>query len=1452
MYGPEAEPLPVLRLQDLPLLRVRLVRLPAHINPLETHIVPPFQLSPPLQEAAPPGPNVPQVSYQDSSSSDSVPHPQDVPTQERNTQQVPHEETSSAEDSSLEEQDLPPEPFNFSDVETLHYPDVAPGPSQESIVQGIADLSARDDSFSGQEAPPAPPDPSDSSDSSLEYPTSESEDDDITQNDIAEAIADQGAPADYGSSEQSSEEDEQVPPQEMTLERHIGHIHVPPVAANTHMAAVRLRNPPAYTLGQYGRVRCPHCGAYKFDVERGRESMSADCCTKGQVSLPMPRIPPAFADTIHNAGWPRFAHFRRNDRIYNNSLAFASTHAEFPHFVGGPHFLTVQGQFYKAAFGGPVPAGDNAPRYNQLYYVETGEANQIRRNRYHDGDGEPLRAGIFDFMTNVLQEVNPFAQGYVSMRERVETERLAARQQGRAEPSEVRLLFRVRGATRQDRPTSYGEIAVVNVGEPQATVTYFCSSRQGGDELRRMRYDEGLSDAMLFPVMFPYGEPGFRQHIPLEFQRGRARHVTPNMFYRYMSAQRDGSDNIHCSNQLLQLYILHGFIKSQAELFYFLRQRTTMGRRDTLEELEGYVRGERGDRVGSAVKLLPSTVVGSPRWYQARLAEAKAITARAGLPTYLLTVTCNPEWKELQENKGPSQKVEDRPDLVAHVFNLFLRQIEYEVRTLQVLGVCVAYLRVTEYQKRGLPHAHALITVRPEDVPRTAAHVDTVISAELPDPELEPELHQVLTRCNFHDRCELNEDAPCLNPGTRTCSKGYPKPYRETTDLYHESGRVEYRRRDDGREYVNAQGVAFRNRNLVPFNAYMSRRFGTHINIEFLNKFEGMFYMYDYIYKGQDHTRYGVGDRPDAINDYVNSRYTGSCEAAARLKGYKLCVSFPQVCRLAVHLERQQQLVHRKGQEAEVVAHPRRTRTSLVAAMELNVRNNVARQVQYEFLLDRFVYNDTTRNFTERATRHPVPLFVVIGRPCRELYALERLLKHMAGPTSYGHLRGRHDSLWARGCALDLFHNETMFGEVTMHALANDETATGQMRRDAFAMLSATYAFEDADAVLRRYSGPLCEGLEKDNFTQMLASCNGIIKTLGGQLVDLDLAIEERAELVREMYNDERYAPSPDAERQAAFREVTRRAQHDLNQEQKDALRAILHAVDDYAEQKRYDQAKCFFVEGPAGCGKTYLYECIILYLKSHGYHHVVCSTSGISAALLPSGETCHKAFGLPTNLHYGSTSQIKVQTDEAEIVRGANIIIADEMGAASKHMLDAMDVLLRDLHNSDVPFGAVPIVCGGDFRQTLPVYQRAHTAACIENGIMRSELWPLFQVHRLTTNMRAAAATFQFRDLLLNVGNGTLPYLTNDSLRVNLPNNIICQGDLISAIFGNPVDLQACADRAILCPKRDHVKVTLTTWCLCHNFSNHALWITVDQRRGHGKVARTTACATLRVLHIL
>jgi hypothetical protein len=72
-------------------------------------------------------------------------------------------------------------------------------------------------------------------------------------------------------------------------------------------------------------------------------------------------------------------------------------------------------------------------------------------------------------------------------------------------------------------------------------------------------------------------------------------------------------------------------------------------------------------------------------------------------------MTCNPHWEEITSRLEPGLTPQDRPDLVTRVYKAKLRSMKDLLIKKQYFGEVVAYVHVTEIQKRGLPHEHMLL-----------------------------------------------------------------------------------------------------------------------------------------------------------------------------------------------------------------------------------------------------------------------------------------------------------------------------------------------------------------------------------------------------------------------------------------------------------------------------------------------------------------------------------------------------------------------------------------------------------------------------------------------------------------------------------------------------------------------------------------------------------------------
>ena len=128
----------------------------------------------------------------------------------------------------------------------------------------------------------------------------------------------------------------------------------------------------------------------------------------------------------------------------------------------------------------------------------------------------------------------------------------------------------------------------------------------------------------------------------------------------------------------------------------------------------------------------------------------------------------------------------------------------------------MVHLRVIEFQKRGLPHAHILVILHQDDRIRTSEELDQIVSAEIPphpdtitdeNPEKQEikrapakRLRELVLKHMIHGPCGKKwSKSPCMynNDGDLTdmCSKKFPKEFLNETVFDQKSSYVKYRRK---------------------------------------------------------------------------------------------------------------------------------------------------------------------------------------------------------------------------------------------------------------------------------------------------------------------------------------------------------------------------------------------------------------------------------------------------------------------------------------------------------------------------------------------------------------------------------------------------------------------------------------------------------------------------------
>ncbi|XP_021765947.1 ATP-dependent DNA helicase PIF2-like [Chenopodium quinoa] len=202
------------------------------------------------------------------------------------------------------------------------------------------------------------------------------------------------------------------------------------------------------------------------------------------------------------------------------------------------------------------------------------------------------------------------------------------------------------------------------------------------------------------------------------------------------------------------------------------------------------------------------------------------------------------------------------------------------------------------------------------------------------------------------------------------------------------------------------------------------------------------------------------------------------------------------------------------------------------------------------------------------------------------------------------------------------------------------------------------------------------------------------------------------------------------------------------------------------AEKRSY-----FFVDGPIGTRKTFLYNALYAKVRLAGKTMLPTATSGIVAVNIPSGRTAHSRFKIPLDSEASLACDVPKQGSLAALIKEIALIIWDEASMARKENIESVNLLLSDLCDLDQPFGGKFIVLGGDFIQVSPVIPQKTQTKSFETSLVSSYIWPWLEKLHLTENIRAKE-DLPYASFLLSLGNGELQ--SSENAFVQFPCHVV------------------------------------------------------------------------------
>ncbi|UYV64281.1 hypothetical protein LAZ67_3000144 [Cordylochernes scorpioides] len=1076
----------------------------------------------------------------------------------------------------------------------------------------------------------------------------------------------------------------------------------------------------------------------------------------------------------------------------------------------GPYCFRIQGQIYHRT-GTLHPEDGEGRKFAQLYILDTEVATE-ERLKLKENQG--CNKDLMNSVATLLHQINPFTEAYRMLGDVEKEEERKAKENNTEMPSIVMAI-------KQDRKQDHrrynnprvSKVAVIfesDDGEPPFQRDILLHLRPDpldpfSPNTQRISLLHRNLDALLYPLFFPRGEQGWHDQI-WQVSTAKPHRVTQLQFYSYCLSKRNSFNPLLNGGKLTQQFIVDAYVKIEANRLNYVRMNQKDLRVEDYCVVQQHLENraiQNGIPIGKMV-ILPSSFEGSPRNMKQRYQDAMAIVEKHGKPDLFVTMTCNPKWKDITDNLEDWQRVEHRPDLIAREFKLKLEQLLKEINE-GLFGTVKAMVYVIEFQKRGLPHAHILLILNGESKLRTEEDVDNVVWAEIPDEEKYPVLNSIVLENMIHGPCGTrNPNCPCMENGV--CTKGFPKDFQQFT-ITDGDGYPRYRRRK-GKTYLH-KGKSVENSLVVPYNPYLLKRFNCHKNVEICASIKSVKYLFKYVYKGHDKANVAITETAanhDETSKFVDSRYVSAPEAIWRIFTFKMHEQSHVIYRLAVHLPNAQALYFNENDSADTLHQKLSKSSTLMEWFKLNLNDQEARNYFYREIPNHYVWETKKTKGTwqprQRGGENVIGRMYTVSVSDQERYFLRILLLHVKGATSFEYLRTVDGNL-----------HSTFKKAAQAHGLLLDDTMWRLTIRDA-CLLSMPQKLRELFAYICVY-GPPTSPLElwqefKEQFTEDFCHRHTINNSISHESCESFAMREVQNILVLHGRSFKEFdLPEPASHLPCLIEDYDEAYELSMAAEMRETLndgqRAAYNVIIDALEDSESRTPKCFFIDGPGGSGKTFLYELLMHHVR--GFNDVVLpsATTGIAANLLTGGRTMHSFYGIPVPINETSVSQIKMDTNAAKLLKTAKLLIIDESTMALRHALPLIDRLLREVMSESVslkcqiPFGGKVIVFGGNFRQCLPVIPNGTRTEIVDSCIKQSYLWSNFSRLPLEANMRCS--DIDYCEWLLKLGNGELTNehnLGEDSIVIDI------FGHQISIDITNTKSIETLASHAILCPKND------------------------------------------------
>jgi hypothetical protein len=325
------------------------------------------------------------------------------------------------------------------------------------------------------------------------------------------------------------------------------------------------------------------------------------------------------------------------------------------------------------------PSDGVAAAFAQIYILDPEDAAARRSDVVGNVDGV-LRQPVFEMLHQLLLRFNPWVQQLVAS----------------ASNNTPDIVWQ------SDIDVSGMMIGAVVAAPGSRSIVI----RQRSDARPEFIHDgHALYHTLAYPLLFPTGSPGWHdQMMCWDVNRERQQRVTLLQWSRHLLMHRDAVTFIQkCERLSLEFYCdLYAQHEARVAAFHSLPRQQAMYRCASYAAVYDQLHRDGGgggnlNHVGKPM-ILPSSFVGSPRFYHQLYLDAMALPCRYHKPDLFITITCNPNWPEIAAAVPVGSHWRFHPDIVGRVFMLKFKSILDEITVHEIFGPVLAFVWRVEWQ----------------------------------------------------------------------------------------------------------------------------------------------------------------------------------------------------------------------------------------------------------------------------------------------------------------------------------------------------------------------------------------------------------------------------------------------------------------------------------------------------------------------------------------------------------------------------------------------------------------------------------------------------------------------------------------------------------------------------------------------------------------------------------